>query len=136
MGLSTYDKYRYLAAVLSYATDYDYGCIGGWQNGTAYGAIWGGHSICEGYSKGFMVLCQQADLWCVCIEGVVDGTAHMWNMVQLDTGLCHVDVTWADGQGDPGSELWLANFMQTEEEAAAQRIISGQPIDVFVEQFQ
>ena len=64
-GLSAYDKYRYLAAVISFATDFDEECAGGWQCGTAYGAVLGGHSICQGYSRGFMALCEKADLWCV-----------------------------------------------------------------------
>ena len=51
---STYDKYRYLAAVISLITSYDYEFTWGWQTGTAYGSILGGHSICQGYSRGFL----------------------------------------------------------------------------------
>lgn len=58
-GLSTYDKYRYLAVVISLRTTYDYDSVGGTQIGTAYGAIEGGHSICQGYSRGFEYLCKR-----------------------------------------------------------------------------
>lgn len=115
-GLSAYDKYRYLASVISLVTSYDYDGVGGWQVSTAYGAVLGGYSIYQGYSRGFMALCEKANLWCECVEGVVDGTAHMWNMVQLDTGFFHIDITWSDELDVPGSEQWMTYFMLTEDE--------------------
>lgn len=39
---STYDKYRYLAAVISLRTTYDNDSVGGKPSATAYGAIEGG----------------------------------------------------------------------------------------------
>ena len=59
---SAYDKYRYLASVISLIT-YDYDGVGGWQVGTAYGSILNGYSVCKGYSRGFLHLCQKANLW-------------------------------------------------------------------------
>ncbi len=132
--LSTYDKYRYLATVISLSTDYDYDCVGGWQNGTAYGSIVGGYSICQGYSRGFMALCERADLWCACVEGVVDGVGHMWNKVKLDTGFYHVDVTWSDELGMPDSPEWLQYFMLTEDEISKDHNIVGEVIEVFEKQ--
>lgn len=129
--LSTYDKYRYLATVISLSTDYDYNSVGGWQDGTAYGSIVGGYSICQGYSRGFMALCERADLWCVCVEGVVDDVAHMWNKVKLDTGLYHVDVTWSDELGSPDSPEWLQYFMLTDDEISKDHNIVGEAIEVF-----
>lgn len=134
-GLSAYDKYRYLATVISLATNYDYDCVGGWQTRTAYGAVLGGFSICQGYARGFMALCEKANLWCVCVEGVVDGSAHMWNMVRLDSGVYHVDVTWADGEAACDSPEWLAYFMRTKEEISVDRTIAGETIDVFEREY-
>jgi hypothetical protein len=114
--LSAYDKYYYLAAVISLVTSYDYEGTYGWQDGTAYGAVIGGHSICEGYATGFMVLCRKANLWCEYADGESAGNAHVWNLVKLDTGTYHIDITWADEKGLPGSAEWERYFMLTQEE--------------------
>ncbi len=114
---STYDKYRYLAAVISLITSYDYEKTEGWQIGTAYGSILGGHSICQGYSRGFLYLCQKANLWCKTVEGRSSGNAsHMWNIVKLDSGTYYLDITWSDEFGLPGSRGWNSCFMLTQEE--------------------
>ncbi len=123
-GLSGYDQYRYLATVISLVTDYDDFFEGGWQDKTAYGSIMGGYSICQGYSRGFMTLCQKAGLWCVTVGGVAgENEGHMWNMVKLDTGNYHVDVTWSDGRGMPDSAEWLSCFMLTEDEITVDHLI-------------
>ncbi len=123
-GLSAYDQYRYLAAVISLATDYDYAFADGWQNRTAYGSIVSGYSICQGYSIGFMTLCRKAGLWCVTVSGMAgENEGHMWNMVKLDTGDYHVDITWSDGRGMPDSAEWLSCFMLTEDEILVDHMI-------------
>jgi transglutaminase/protease-like cytokinesis protein 3 len=121
--LSTYNKYYYLAAVISNITAYDYDFYYGWQLSSAYGAIVSGHSICQGYSRGFMALCQRANLWCEYADGEFDGNSHMWNMVKLDTGTYYVDVTWSDELGVPGSPEWERYFMLTQDELLADHII-------------
>ncbi len=118
--LSTYDRYRYLAFVVSLMTEYDYSGVGGRQVGTAYGAFVGGLSICQGYARGFQYLCKAADLWCEFVTGLAgDNESHGWNMVKLDTGTYHVDVTWSDELGYLGSASWEAYFMLTEDEISA-----------------
>lgn len=114
---SAYDKYRYLASVISLITSYDHDNVGGWQVSTAYGAIMSGCSICQGYSRGFLYLCQKANLWCETVEGVAgENIAHMWNIVKLDSGTYFVDVTWCDEAGLPGSPDWNNYFMLTQDE--------------------
>ena len=58
---------------------------GGVQIGTAYGAIEGGLSICQGYSRGFEYLCKKADLWCETVSGLSRNVSHAWNLVQLES---------------------------------------------------
>lgn len=116
-GLSTYDKYRYLATFISLRTTYDYDAVGGNQIATAYGAIEGGLSICQGYSRGFEYLCQKADLWCRTVSGESRETSHAWNLVKLESGTYHVDVTWSDGSDIPADSLdWFGYFMLTQDE--------------------
>ncbi|MGI6091171.1 MAG: transglutaminase domain-containing protein [Saccharofermentanales bacterium] len=122
---STYDKYRYLAAVISLITSYDYEGTWGWQVGTAYGSIVGGYSICEGYSRGFLYLCQKANLWCETVEGVAgDNIGHMWNIVKLDSGTYFIDITWSDELGLPGSAEWNKYFMLTQDEILFDHVIT------------
>lgn len=124
-GLSAYDKYRYLAVFVSLRTTYDYDAVGGNQIATAYGAIQGGLSICQGYSRGFEYLCQKADLWCRTVSGESRETSHAWNLVKLEGGTYHVDVTWCDGGDIPADGLdWFDYFMLTQDE-----ILSDHQID-------
>lgn len=122
---STYDKYRYLAAVISLITSYDYEFTWGWQIGTAYGSILGGHSICQGYSRGFLYLCQKANLWCETVDGVAGGNfSHTWNIVKLDSGTYFIDLTWSDEAGLPGSPEWDQYFMLTQDEILLDHVIT------------
>ena len=116
-NFSTYDKYRYLAAVISIRTDYDYDFTGGQKTITAYGAIEGPVAICQGYSRAFEYLCKKADLWCKTVSGISQGTSHAWNLVKLESGTYHIDITWADS--DMNSTLddgWHRYFMLTQEQ--------------------
>lgn len=121
--LSTYDKYRYLATVISLKTDYDYEIEGGAQVGNAYGSTVGNKSICQGYSTGFYYLCKKADLFCKRVDGESNGVSHMWNIVKLDSGEYHIDITWADESGYPDSFEWFRYFMLTEDEILIDHII-------------
>lgn len=114
--LSTYDKYRYLATYISLKTSYDHGGIGGAQVANAYGGIEGGLSICEGYALAFEYLCKKANLWCQVVTGVVRNEAHAWNLVKLESGTYHVDVTWSDGDHTPISSNWYRYFMLFQEQ--------------------
>ena len=111
--ISTYDKYYYLAAVLSELVAYDKrpdNCF------TAFGALVGGRSVCEGYAAAYYMLCREADLWCAYRNGMPEGQGHVWNMVKLESGIYNVDVTWCDGADTPYKRDWYDCFMKTDEE--------------------
>ena len=43
--------------------------------------------------------------------------AHAWNLVKLESGTYHVDLTWADADGNtPLDPAWQSYFMLTQEE--------------------
>ena len=115
-GLSTYDKYYYLAAVLSEKVSYDKrpdNCY------TAYGALIGGRAVCEGYTSAYYLLCREAGLWCAYRDGQPSGVGHTWNMVKLDSGIYNVDVTWCDGYGKPFEKDFYDCFMKSDADFAA-----------------
>ena len=113
-GLSTYDKYYYLAAVICACDSYSNkpeNCF------TAFGALISGKSVCEGYSKAFYLLCREADLWCAYRFGSSEnGEGHIWNMIKLDSGIYNVDVTWCDNTENPCSYKWYSNFAISDSE--------------------
>lgn len=61
--------------------------------------------VCEAYARAFKVLCAEADIPCVLVDGYAKnsissaGEAHMWNYVQLNDSWYGVDVTWNDPLG-------------------------------------
>ena len=111
-GLSTYDKYYYLAAVVAYQCDYPTdGALGG-SRATAFGALIDGEAICEGYAKAFYLLCKRADLSCYIVNGMAGSVGHMWNLVTLESGTLNVDVTWCD-EYEPGDYAFTFSFGET-----------------------
>ncbi|HKM20834.1 MAG TPA: transglutaminase domain-containing protein, partial [Lachnospiraceae bacterium] len=118
---STYEKYRYLAQVLSERVDYDYSMS--LPAITAPYGIITGKMICQGYAEAYQYLCQQTGLWCHTVTGASEGTSHAWNLIWLDSGTYHVDVTWADEQGEPGCPEWMCYFMLTQDEILSDHII-------------
>ncbi|MGN1014353.1 MAG: leucine-rich repeat protein [Butyricicoccus sp.] len=112
--LSTYDKYRYLAAFLSARAEYQFT---GQPCTTAYGPIMSGEAICQGYSIAYRYLCSKANLFCQLVGGAAGDEGHMWNLVQLSGGTYHVDVTWSDsGKNEPAVGDWHQYFMLTQDE--------------------
>ncbi len=133
---SAYDKYRYLAAYISNITEYDYGIMGGPQIANAYGSITGGFSICQGYSIGFEYLCQKANLWCRCVDGIVDNESHMWNLVKLDSGTYYIDVTWCDnGINTPVDINWYNYFMISQDQLTQDHTITDGTVATGTELF-
>lgn len=113
--LTTYDKYLYLATVVSAQNSYDSSdanCF------TPFGALVCGKSVCEGYSRAFLLLCREADLWCAYRFGIPKGGGHIWNMIKLDTGIYNVDITWSDNY-ETGSKNWFYYFVKPDASFAA-----------------
>lgn len=52
--------------------------------------------VCDGYAKALMYILNTIGIPTEIIIGDVESGTHAWNLVQLDDGLYHVDVTWAD----------------------------------------
>lgn len=74
---------------------------------SAYGSLVRGQAVCDGYSKGFQLLCARLGIACVTVQGTAaafntenGGTSddgHMWNCVNIEGDWYHADVTWNDG---------------------------------------
>jgi len=61
--------------------------------------------VCEGYARAFKVLCDEAGIPCVLVDGYARnsvssaGEGHMWNNTEMDDNWYAVDVTWNDPTG-------------------------------------
>ena len=67
---------------------------------TAYGCLINHKASCEGYSKAFKLIADSLGIECAMISGTVissgEETAHMWNLVKINSAYYHLDCTWDD----------------------------------------
>lgn len=78
---------------------------------TAYGALFNGRAVCDGYTGLYNLLLKMEGIECRALYN----TEHIWTLAVLDGVTCHIDVTWGDQAR--GSELRY--FAMTPEESYA-----------------
>ncbi len=66
---------------------------------TAYGAIVQGSAVGEGYAMATKLLCDKLGVECHVVRGRYNNMDHAWNIVRLDEGLYHVDMSRFDPVG-------------------------------------
>lgn len=110
-GGTDYEKIKYFNKYLTENNEYNTVAVsdGEAPEGTAeaYCAIFGGTGengpVCEGYSRAFKVLCDEAGISCVLTDGTAYSSTgsgpHMWNYVKVGGSWYAVDVTWNDPAG-------------------------------------
>lgn len=71
----------------------------------AYGALYYGDALCEGYSNAYKLLCDKAGIECVSVSGSYNGGPHAWDLVHGNNGAWYmVDPTFDDcGDHSDGS---------------------------------
>lgn len=108
-GASDYAKVKYFNEYLtnnneyntSYASITTSGCPSAWQSISALKGTTGSKGpVCEGYSKAFKVLCDEAGIGCTLVSGTAYSSSssgeHMWNYVKLSSKWYACDITWND----------------------------------------
>lgn len=60
---------------------------------TAYSALVQKEAVCDGYSKAFKMLLEEAGIESIIASGSTEDVAHAWNIVKLEDEYYHVDVT-------------------------------------------
>jgi len=96
------EKYLHDSIVATVAYDYD--SLHKYDSGRAHsivGVFLDKKAVCEGISKAFKLLCNIYSIKCIVVfgEAVEDGNFkgemnHAWNVVKVENGSYHVDVTW------------------------------------------
>ncbi len=103
-GMSDFERLCVFHDLIVQECDYDGSNENAWS---AYGCLVEGRAVCEGYSKALLMLCEQAGILCIPVNGrstEPDGELHMWNKVQLDGEWYNIDVTWDDPSGNPDDD--------------------------------
>lgn len=75
----------------------------------SYGAMALGSAVCQGYALAYQDLLNRAGISCFTVGS--EGMNHAWNMVRLDGGYYHVDVTWDDPVWDIPGQVLHENFL-------------------------
>lgn len=89
---------------------------------SAYGCLVEGKASCEGYAKAVKYLLDAEGIENYLAVGTTEGgapsesTGHAWNIVKIDDGYYHLDVTWNDPEGDSEDFASYAYFNVTDED--------------------
>lgn len=96
--------------------DFTYYDIEGRFSGSALSSFVVSGAVCEGYAKGFKMICDKIGIPCVCVFGNYDETnrtAHMWNYVLMEDDCWYaVDLTWDDCDGEDGIDVKYEYFLK------------------------
>jgi len=93
MNISDYQKVKYFYDWIVENTEYENSSSS--QDFTS--VFLDNRSVCAGYSKAFLYLCQKANVECAYVVGTtVNNEPHAWNLVKLNGNYYWVDTTFGD----------------------------------------
>ncbi|MDR1664583.1 MAG: hypothetical protein LBR83_06665 [Clostridiales bacterium] len=90
---------------------------------TAYGALFNGTAVCEGYANAAWVLLTLSGVE----NHIVNSDTHAWNLVKLGSRYCHLDVTWDSSETDLTGTIQYTYFNLTDEQMT--RYPEHQPVN-------
>ena len=112
-GSTRYEQLKSIHDQISLRTYYD---VDAKFSSSAVGSLVEPGVVCEGYSKGFKLICDKVGIPCVVVFGNYDkeaSTAHMWNYVKMEDGKWYaVDVTWDDTDGSDNKGIIYTYFLK------------------------
>lgn len=91
---------------------------------TAYGALVQKEAVCDGYSKAFKMLLEEAGIESIIVSGSTEEVAHAWNIVTLEDEHYHVDVT-SDKFEQDSKYVIHAYFNLTDEDISKTHVIDS-----------
>ena len=87
--------------------------VSNYSSDTAYGPLFEGYAICNGYSDLMSIFLYEMDIETIKIAS----ENHIWNLVKLDNSWYHLDLTWDDPVMENGKEIIdYSYFLITTEE--------------------
>lgn len=94
---------------------------------TQYDALFRNTSVCHGYALLFYRMMEELNIPVRLVIGSA-GSAHIWNMVQVDNTWYHVDATFDDPVPDRLNQVSYEYYMLTEEEISRDHVIEEENI--------
>lgn len=98
----------YLVLQLKYDTDYQ--TISHTPEGVMENKI----AVCDGYARTMRLLLMMTGVECDIVTGSGRGEAHAWNLVKMEDGWYHVDVTWDDPIPDVEGKVSYLYFLKND----------------------
>lgn len=80
--------------------------ISNYSSDTAYGPLFEGYAICNGYSDLMSIFLYKMNIETIKIAS----ENHIWNLVKLDNSWYHLDLTWDDPVMENGKEIIDYNY--------------------------
>lgn len=75
-------------------------------------------AVCDGYARTMRLLLLMAGIESKIVGGTAGNESHAWNLVKLEDGWYHVDVTWDDPAPDVDGRVRYTYFLKNDEEMA------------------
>lgn len=75
-------------------------------------------AVCDGYARTMRLLLLLAGIDCKIINGMAGDEAHAWNLVKMEDGWYHVDVTWDDPVPDVEGKVRYLYFLKNDADMA------------------
>ena len=133
-----YLRYRLLHNRLLKMTAYDFNALSepaaNIEAYTIAGAFCNHSSVCEGISKAFKFLCDRLELYCIVVTGksffaqAGSSVDHAWNIVRVEDGFAHIDVTWDINFSTQSRANRYDYFCIGDEDAAVDHVYTGVPV--------
>ncbi len=75
-------------------------------------------AVCDGYARTMRLLLLMSGIDCRIISGTAGNQPHAWNLVKLEDGWYHVDVTWDDPVPDVEGKVGYLYFLKNDADMA------------------
>lgn len=89
-GLTDYEKMCRIYEYVINCAEYEYDPVYYPERHSAYGALFNGRSVCQGFSQLFYRLCMTAGIPC----RIISSEDHAWNIAKVDGNYYLLDSTW------------------------------------------
>lgn len=100
-GASDYEKAKYVFDYLAANVDYRAGAP---ENQNIVSVFVYGETVCQGYASAMQYLLTMMDIKAAIVTGEANGTAHAWNLVQMDGQYYYMDPTWGNSSYAGGED--------------------------------
>lgn len=82
------------------------------------GVVKNQRAVCDGYARTMRLLLMMTGIESKIVSGTAGGESHAWNLVRMEDGWYHVDVTWDDPLPDVEGKVGYLYFLKNDRDMA------------------